>query len=296
MSHLVGVGLALLATLALATQSLGIRLVTAETGLRDVLTVVFTVNVAVLVPLGIADVALSGGGLSTTAIAAFAVAGVLGSLLGRVCYFLGIAKLGASRAESLKSLLPLVALAGAVLVLGEQLTWPLIAGISLLITGVLVVVSDTRQSAVTTTGRQLWRDVSFPLAAALLYGIDPVLSKIGLAAGGSPISGVAVRAVAAGSVFGLYLAWVASRGERVRPANLDRWLIGVAVANTIYLAAFYAALSLAPVAVVAPIVGASPLFVVAGGALFLQNQERVTPRLVAGALIVVVGVVTVAIV
>jgi drug/metabolite transporter (DMT)-like permease len=296
MSHLVGVGLALLATLSLAAQSLGVRFVTGDTGIRDVLTVVFVVNVAVLVPLGAADVALSGSGLSTTAIVAFAVAGVLGSLLGRVCYFLGIVKLGASRAESLKSLLPLVALAGAVLVLGEVLTWPLLAGIGLLITGVLVVVSDTRQSATTETGRQLWRDVAFPLAAALLYGIDPVLSKIGLAAGGSPISGVAVRAAAAGGVFGLYLAWRAARDERVRPANLDRWLVGVAVANTIYLAAFYSALAVAPVAVVAPIVGASPLFVVTGGALFLQNQERVTPRLVVGALVVVAGVVTVAVV
>jgi drug/metabolite transporter (DMT)-like permease len=36
--------------------------------------------------------------------------------------------------------------------------------------------------------------------------------------------------------------------------------------------------------------------VVTDGALFLQNQERVTPRLVVGALVVVAGVVTVAVV
>jgi drug/metabolite transporter (DMT)-like permease len=293
MSLLVGVGLAVLSAVALAAQSLGVRLVSEATRLRDILSVVFAVNVLVLVPLGGASAALSGGVPSLTGALAFAAAGVLGSLLGRVCYFVGIVRLGASRAEPLKSLLPLVAVAGAVVVLGERLTLPLLAGTGLLVAGAVVVASDARQSAVSPTGRRLWIAVAFPLAAAVLYGIDPVLTKLGLASGGSALVGVAVRVGVSAATFGCYLAWQAHRGERVVPDGVDRRLYAVAAANTVYLVAFYAALSLAPVAIVAPIVGASPLFVVVGALLFLQDRERVSARLTLGALLVVAGVVAI---
>jgi drug/metabolite transporter (DMT)-like permease len=289
MSLLAGVALATLSAVALATQSLGVRLVSAGTPLRDVLTVVFVVNVLVLGPIGAADAVLSGAVPTATGALAFAVAGVLGSLLGRVCYFVGIARLGASRAEPLKSLLPLVAVGGAVLVLGESLSPPLLAGTALLVVGAVVVASDARQSPVNATGRQLWIDVAFPLAAAVLYGIDPVLTKLGLESGGSALVGVALRVGVSAAAFGGYLAWQAGRGERVFPEAIDRRLYAVAVANTVYLVAFYAALAVAPVAVVAPIVGASPLFVVLGAALFLPDSERVTARLAAGAVLVVAG-------
>ena len=60
------------------------------------------------------------------------------------------------------------------------------------------------------------------------------------------------------------------------------------------LLAVYAALSLGMVAVVVPLYTSSPLFVLPLSALFLRGVERVTPRIVAGAVAVVVGVVLVA--
>jgi drug/metabolite transporter (DMT)-like permease len=47
------------------------------------------------------------------------------------------------------------------------------------------------------------------------------------------------------------------------------------------------------VAVVAPLLGVSTLFVVAGAGLFLQREERVTWRLGAAAVLVVAGAVLV---
>ena len=50
------------------------------------------------------------------------------------------------------------------------------------------------------------------------------------------------------------------------------------------------ALTHAPVATVAPVLAASPLFALILTHLFLQRLERVTPRIWLGAILVVVGV------
>lgn len=290
MTDLFGIGLALLAAVALAVGSLAVRVGSDRHRVTDVLAAVFAVNLLVLVPAA-AFVGHPNYALTPAAVAAFATAGVLGSLLGRACYFLGIARLGASRAEPLKALLPLFTVAASVLVLGEGVTPSLLAGVGLLVGGGIAVASDARASPATATGRQLWIDVSFPLAAALLYGVDPVFTKIGLAEGTSPVVGVAVRTTAAAVGFLAYLSWRAVRNAGGLPSlTADRWLALAGAANTTYLLAYYAALSRAPVVVVAPVTSVSTLFVVVGAAALLQGTERVTWRLLLAASLVVAGV------
>lgn len=289
---LVGVGFAVLSALALAVQSLTVRLGTKTHSVVDVIAVMFALNLLVLLPVA-GVTAYPDYGLTARAVAAFAVAGLLGSLLARLCYFVGIARLGASRAEPLKALLPLFAVGTAVVVLGERVTPTLLAGVAVLVAGGVVVTLDTRASPVTATGRRLWIDVSFPLAAALLLGVDPVFTKVGLAEGTSPLVGVTVRVIAAAAGFGLYLVWRRVRSAKGGSIGVNRWLVAASVANTAYLLSYYAALARTPVAVVTPVLGASTLFVVGGAALFLQREERVTWRLAGGAVLVLIGVVLV---
>lgn len=287
---LVGVGFAVLAAVALAVQSLAVRLGTRTRSLTDVIAVMFAVNLLVFVPVA-GVTAYPQYDLTPTAVGAFAVAGILGSLVARVCYFVGIAQLGSSRTEPLKALLPLVAVATAVLVLDEQVTPTLLVGVALLVAGGVAVTIESRSNPAAPTGRALWVALAFPLAAALLLGIDPIFTKLGLAEGTSALVGVTVRVLAAATGFGLYLAWRATQTGRRPGIDANRWLLAASVANTTYLLAYYAALALTPVAVVTPILGASTLFVVAGAALFLQRDERVTWRLGAAATLVVAGVV-----
>lgn len=292
MTEAVGVGYAVLAAVGLAAQALAVRLGTDTHGVGDVIAVVFAVNLAVLVPVAVV-VGYPEYGLTPRAAGAFAVAGLLGSLLGRVCYFEGIARLGASRAEPLKALLPVFSVVGAVLALGERVTPLLLAGVGVVVVGVVAVATEARASPVTATGRQFRVDVAFPVLAALLYGVDPVFTAVGLAAGTPPAVGVGTRAVAAAAGFGAYLAWRGIRGERTASVAVTGPLLVAGVANTGYLLAYYAALSRARVVVVTPVLATAPLFVVAGAALFLRGTERVTPRLAAGTALVVAGVVLV---
>ncbi|WP_226010111.1 EamA family transporter [Halomicrobium salinisoli] len=288
----IGLGLAALAAVALAVQSLAVRLGTRTRTVTDVVAVIFAINLAVLVP---ATAVVYGGdlGLTPTATAAFAAGGILGSLLARYALFVGIERLGASRAEPLKSTFPLVAVIGAVVWLRESLTPSLVAGVALLVGGAVAVSWDARASSATAAGRRALADLRFPLAAALLLGIDPVFTAVGLGAGTPSVVGVTVRVLAAAAAFGLYLAWRRLRGGRRLRVGRNRWLVLAGLANTLYLGAYLAALDRAPVSVVAPILGASPLLVLVGSALFVQSEERVTPRLGAAVAVLVAGVVLV---
>lgn len=289
---LLGPGLATLAAVALAVQSLSVRVSTRNQPVTGVITLIFVVNVLVLVPATAVRYYPSFG-LTPVSIASFAVAGVLGSFLARVFLFVGIARIGASRAEPLKSTFPLVALFTAVLVLGEELTVPILVGVALLVGGAVAVSWDARASPVTSAGRNAVVDISFPLVAALLLGIDPVFVKVGLAEGTPALVGVTVRVLAAAGGFGLYLLWYRIRSGKRRRVRPTRWILLASVANTAYLAAYLAALARAPVSVVAPILGVSPLFVLVGSAVFMQSEERVTVRLVLAVVVLVVGVVLV---
>ncbi len=286
---IVGVGFAGLASLGLAVQSLAVRVGTREHTVSTVVAVIFAVNLLVFVPLS-AVLAYPDYGLTPPSVVAFAIAGLLGSLVARFAYFVGIARLGASRTEPLKALFPVVAVGMAVVVLGEVPSAGHLAGIVLVLGGGIGVVLEARDSPTTPTGRRLWLDLCFPLGAAVLLGIDPIFTKLGLAAGTPAVVGVTVR-IAAGAVgFACYLVWRRLRTGGFPSVGFDRWLVVASLANTVYLLAYYAALVRTPVAVVTPVLGTSTLLVVAGAAAFLQSEERVTRRLIAAAVVVMVGV------
>jgi len=290
---LVGVAFAVVSALCLAAQSLAVRLGSKTHSITDVVAVMYAVNLVVFVPVT-AVVADPKYEVTWVAVAAFTVSGLLGSLIARYCYFVGIERLGSSRTEPLKALLPLFAVGAAVLFLGEEVTQILLVGVALLVAGGVAVTLEARDSPTAPVGRELWIALAFPLTAALFLGIDPIFTTVGFAEGTSVMVGVTIRVLAAAGGFGCYLLWrVARTGYDGGGIELNRWLIAASVANTAYLLTYYAALARAPVSVVTPVMGASTLFVVGGAALFLQDDERVTWRLGVAAAVVVLGVVLV---
>ncbi|MFC7248823.1 EamA family transporter [Halomicroarcula sp. GCM10025324] len=286
----VGVGVAVLAAVALAAQSLAVRRSTASHSVSDVVAGVFLVNLVVLVPLSVASYRPPYG-LTPRSLAALAIGGLLGSLLARAALFVGIERLGASRAEALKSTFPLVAVVAAVVALGEGITPTVAAGVVLLVAGAAAVSWDARASPVTASGREVWTHVGFPLAAAVCLGVDPVFTKVGLAGETPALVGATVRVLAAACGFGLYLGWRRVRHDASWPSRPGRWTVVVGIANTTYLSAYLWALSREPVNVVAPILGASPLLVLLGSALFARDDEQLTARLGIAVAVLVAGVV-----
>lgn len=292
MVALAGVGFAVVAAFCLAGQALTVRLATREGRTAHVLLVVLAVNAAVFVPL--AFLLVPEPAPSRRAILAFAAAGLVSTMLGRACFYAGIKRVGASRAEPIKASMPLHATIFAVLLLGEPVSGPQAVGIALVVLGVALVSWEGSAADRLVGAGVPWVGLSLPFAGALLFSLEPIFATVGFREGTPILVGLAIKTAAAAAAFFAYL--VATR-DLPRPGALPggtfRWYVLAGVANSAFLLAYYAGLSVSRVGVVVPIMQTSPLVVLAVSAVFFRDLERVTPRLIAAAGVIVAGAIAV---
>lgn len=293
MSTFAGAALATLAAVGIAGQVLAVRVGTHDGSTADALTVALLVNLAVFAPIA-AVLEFPSYALSLTGLGTFVVAGLIGTLLGRALYYGSIERLGASITEPIKAANPLFAVVLAVLVLGDPVTNGQFGGVLLIVAGVAWLSKQTVDGHATLTDAPA-SALSLPFATALVFAVEPVVVKVGFDAGTSVLYGLTVKTVAATAGMWAYLRWrnaLPSPTSLARDPNL-RWYLFAGVSNSLFLLSYYGALSLAPVSIVVPILQLSPLVVMVLSYLFIGNLERVTPGLVAGALVVVCGAVVV---
>lgn len=104
------------------------------------------VNVLIFSTLILFVTATSGiGAWSWTGIVVFAAAGLTSTFIGRTLLFGGIRRIGAARAAAIKNATPLVTLAIALTVLGEQLVALTGLGIVLVMSGVFLIVRESME-------------------------------------------------------------------------------------------------------------------------------------------------------
>jgi drug/metabolite transporter (DMT)-like permease len=130
------------------------------------------------------------GAPSLQGVALFAAAGLIGTMGGRLLRFIGIETVGASITSALMNLSPLVSSALAIVLLGEDVTLPILGGTLVIVAGTTLLSSGGRSSGVRA------RQLIVPLLSAVCFGIVAVLRKMGLA-GMAPVPGFAVNVTAA---------------------------------------------------------------------------------------------------
>ena len=125
--------------------------------------------------------------------------------------------------------------------------------------------------------------------ASISYGASLVLAK-------QVVEDVpALVGSSIGMIFGMLVLGAISARDMTRDRKASRrsfvWagLSGLAVGGGIAL--MFLAMSKAPVVVVAPMIAVNPLTVILFGQIFIRNMEPLTPRILGGALLVVLGVV-----
>jgi drug/metabolite transporter (DMT)-like permease len=288
-----GVSLAVLATVAVSLTTLSVRVGTADGGTFDALLVVLLTNAVVFVPLATV-LYFPDFGITLRSVAAFFGAGVVATLIGRSLTFVSFRRIGASRTEPIRSAHPLTATLVAVVVLSEAVSLLRLFGIGLVVVGVAYISWEASQTDVAVLDDTSSWALLIPMGAAFFYGLEPTLAKIGLAEGTPPLVGLGIKTLAALGVLAVYLF---VRGSLPDSDSLERltgkWLLLAGVLNTTFMTLYYVALQVAPVTLVIPIIATSPLVVVVLSRLFLPRLERVSPRLVAGAVVVVVGAIAV---
>ncbi len=121
------------------------------------------------------------------------------------------------------------------------------------------------------------------------YGTGQTLTKSLVDGETPPQVGSLITFVAGGTV--LFLASLPSLNRDLRaPKRSLVWvcLAGLLASNGAFLSFF--ALARAPVVVISPIIGISPLLTLGLAAIFLRQVEQITLRTAAGSVLVVLGV------
>lgn len=293
MSEAAGLLLAIVAACCLAGQAITVRVATRRSQSENVLLVALVINAAIFASLALA--LYSDPPLTLTSVLAFVAAGIVSLMFGRAFYYAGIERIGASRAEPIKASMPLFATVLAFFVLGETVTGVQFGGTGLVVLGIALLSWDGA-AADRLAGKNVpWFGLSLPLIGAFLLGLDPIFAVIGFREETPVLVGLAIKTVSATVAWAGFVAW-----RTATPlGNLETadawWFVLVGVTSSGFLLAYYAGIAVSRVGIVVPIMQTSPLIVLAVSAVFLDDVERVTPRLVLAVCIVVLGAVAVTI-
>jgi uncharacterized membrane protein len=214
----------------------------------------------------------------------FVFSGVVGTAGGRLFRVLAIQKVGAPVAAAINNLAPLVATGLAILLLGEHVTPPILGGTLVIVAGTILLSLSGRY-----VGFRV-RDLAYPFIAASCFGTVAIVRKLGLSTAG-PLFDAAINVTAA---LVASTAFVAASGN-LGSLRCDRRSLlyfiagGIAENSGVFLVLL--ALGFGEVSVVIPLAGTAPLFVLLIAYFLPSEGARLNWRVVAGAVLIVLGVV-----
>ncbi len=202
----------------------------------------------------------------------FGLAGLIGTVGGRLLRFVSIEKVGASISAALINLNPFVASALAIMLLGERITLPIVVGTSVIVAGTTLL---------SVGGKRLGfrpGQLALPVLSAVCFGVVAVLRKLGLSDTGAVV-GSAINVTTA------LVAYTAfCRGRSLA------YFVAAGLTENVGVFMNVVALSLGTVSVVTPLYGTAPIFVLFLAPFFLRDVETLRVRVVAGTILIVLGV------
>lgn len=285
-----GIAFSAFAAFLFAAQNVFVRVATDTGDVGDAVVVVMGTNALLVVPPA-AVLYYPTYDLSWLSAGAFIAAGLVGLTAGRICLYGGIKAIGASRTTPIVSASAVVSGVLAILILDESVTVRHGIGIGFIVVGIAIISWVTAvDSEPDVPLRETGRSLLLPLGAAFFIGVEPIFVRTGLDTGTPILVGLAVMMLTA---FAGYIGYRRLRDRTITTSPWSpqmRWYVAAGVTSAGGLIAYFAALGAAPVVIVTPIVQTAPLIVIALSIAFLPRRlERVTWRLIAAAVIVVVG-------
>lgn len=259
------------ATLALgAATCFGLSLVLTQIGLRYLTPIrgaSVSVPSATLLFLCLAPLQFDTAGFRSDSALLFAIAGCLFPAAVTLLTFEANRRIGPAITGALGNLSPLFAIVVALLVLGEVPRWGQLAGIAVILAGVLLIIGAPRSIPHHAFGSA----IALLLLAAFIRGsVQPVV-KLGLENWPSPYSATLIGYVMSAGV----LIGFASMKEGDPMAVFGQrgwlWFVPVGLLNGIAVLLMYAALVRGPVALVAPLVACYPLATLTFSRAFLGS-------------------------
>jgi uncharacterized membrane protein len=215
----------------------------------------------------------------------FVVSGIIQPAIVRVLFYVGIVRLGVSRAGPIRGTSPFFSVAIAFFLFQDR------PGLIVYLGGILTV-AGTWLVSYKRAGEAKWRprDLLFPLGAAILASVSQNIRKIGLNSTSEPI--IAATVSTATSLFCLFGSVLFS--GNIRSIQINRPCLpyygGAAVFALIGQLCTFIALNGGQISVVAPLINTTPLFVIGLTALFLRGEEKINRFVVIGVVLLVAGI------
>jgi uncharacterized membrane protein len=220
---------------------------------------------------------------SWRAVPYFVFSGVVGTASGRFFRVVAIQKVGASVAAAINNLAPLISSGLAIVVLGEHVTLPIVAGTMVIVGGTILLSLSGKHA-----GFQA-RHLVYPFLAASCFGVVAIARKLGLGHAG-PLFDSAINITAALVASSTFVLASGNRGALRCDRRSLLYFIGGGIAENGGVFLVLLALGLGDVSVVVPLAGTAPLFVLLLAYLFPITAEKLSRRVVVGAVLIVLGV------
>ncbi len=218
------------------------------------------------------------------------LAGFLHIGLARLFFYTAIQRLGPSRAVPVAMSYPIVTALLAAFMLGEGITLRILGGLVVLLAGItLIVRAEPARAESEQPEAPGWKAFGWICggATALLWGIAAIFFKKA-ALGIHPLAAAAYALWIGFIVAALIARWM---DPAARYSGLPwRWLALSAACQTLAVPFYIFAFTHILAVRVTAIVSAQPFLAIPIGWLFMREAENISPRLAAGAALVVTGV------
>ena len=298
----------------LSSSSLGLTVVAIRRGvLKGSPAVATLITVLTGVPLFVLAAVVTGQLFRASAIeaggyVALAITGVLQMVIGRYSFYRSIQAIGGNQAELFQALQVPLSIAIALVFLDETLGLQIAIGVGLVMAGpmLLVLAKSTPKASVAPESNdkgnvsvpqvRMREGLLFGLIAIISFSAGDVLARGVLADSGLGLLGGLVIYLTAAVVL---VGWVVASGRfsQIRETSAsaaNRWFLLAALIGFLAQMSRYVALAFAPVYLVVPLMRTVPLFVLIFSFLLNRRLEVFSPKLVAGVLAAVLGLIILA--
>ena len=221
----------------------------------------------------------------------FAAAGIIAQVFARTLNYTGIHRLGVSVSTPISGANPVFAAITASILLSEIMLPQTYVGIALVVCGVAVVSLGSRE--LDLAGHWKKRDLIIPLSASVCYGLAATVRKVGLNILNVPVAGASLGILTAFSIYAIFLL-LSGKIKTVAVNRLSSpFFMAAGFSTALAWICNFTALSMGRVSIVAPIQSTSPLVSLFLCRIFLRDCEKLTAKVIVGAVAVVLGIVVI---
>jgi drug/metabolite transporter (DMT)-like permease len=290
-----GIVLALIASVSFSAGIVMVRKTAGEAGESFSVT---AMSIFIGVPFFAAAIFISGDWtslmhISWKALALLASAGIIHFIFGRLLGYNAFRLIGANRATIYTMTNRFYTVLFSVLFLHESVTYYLVLGVFCMFAGAALITTGKRDDAgkKKKLSRSEVKGILLALAAALCWGITPVLIKPGVEEIGSSTAGAFVSYVTAAIVMGCLLL-NRPRRKQLTQLPVKKSILPMAIAGLFTASGqmlYYTALGQSPASIVTPLLSIQVIFIFFFSWLINRRIEVFTRKVIFGMAATVVG-------